>query len=337
MTFDEIIGHESPIRVLKAAMKNNRIAHAYLFSGPDGIGKRQVAYALASALNCQNPENRPCGMCRSCQKIIKGNHPDVSLVEADGKFIKIEQVRQVTKSEQFSPFEGQYKVFIFEAAEKLNPSAANALLKTLEEPRPHTILILITANPQQLLPTILSRCQKINFSPLLPDQIEKIILEQVENNPEEARILARLSDGSVGWVLNAQVNTVIDYRREILSAFASLDARDELAIAEFVEEYLGRGVDLDGAYEMMKTFIRDGVILSISGDTDRVINLDIIEQIRSYSARFSPSRLLEMGRSIGYAQRLLKRNVNGNFVSMALVLELVHPTGTGFDSERMPR
>lgn len=337
LKFDNIIGHSRPIKVLRQAIRNNRIAHAYLFAGPDGIGKRTTAYAFAAALNCELNSDHACGQCRSCRKIIDGNHPDFMLVSPDGNFIKIEQVREIGRQLHFAPHEGRTRSVLFLDSEKLNPGAANALLKTLEEPRPNNLLILISANPQQLLPTILSRCQRINFSPLPVENIEAYAREELEIEPGKARLLARLSGGSIGWFMNTDFESIAQNRRELLLELAMLDPANEVAIAAFAEKIMEVDSDLTTTFELLKTFLRDAAILAGGGDPNRLINIDIEDQIRTYASRFSATRILNIGRSVGYAQRLLARNVNKNLVAMSLALELVHPTSAGFDSKRMPR
>ena len=337
LKFDDILGHSQPVRVLRQAIQNDRMAHAYLFAGPDGIGKRTCAYAFGAAVNCELNSDHACGVCSSCRKIIDGNYPDFMLIEPEGNFIKIEQVREISRQLHFAPYEGRTRCVLFLDAEKLNPAAANALLKTLEEPRPNNLLILVSANPQQLLPTILSRCQRINFSPLSVADIEIFARERLEIEQGEARLLARLSGGSIGWILNADVDAIVQNRRDLLSELAGLDPADEVAIASFAEKIIETDTDLTTTFELLKTFLRDAAILAGRDNTDRLINIDIEDQIRNYASRFSASRIINIGRSVGYAQRLLSRNVNKNFVAMSLALELVHPTGAGFDSKRMPR
>lgn len=335
--FDQIIGHERPIRVLTSAIENDRIAHAYIFAGPDGIGKRTCALAFAASLNCETKSAVACGTCQSCSKISQDIHPDLVTVVPEGQFIKIDQIRDIGRQSHFAPYEGRNRVFLFLEAHKMNPNAANALLKTLEEPRPNNVLILETSNPQQLLPTILSRCQRINFNPLSPDNIEKWTLEKVQSDPATARLLARLSGGSIGWVMQADVESIIERRRELLLELATLDPGNEIAISAFADRMTEAGTEPETTFELLKTFLRDAALISGGIESDHLINIDIVDSIREYAARFSPKRLLAMGRSIGYAQRLLIRNVNKNLVAMSLALELVHPTGAGFDSQRMPR
>jgi DNA polymerase III subunit delta' len=335
--FSQLLGHDAQIASLKSAIEQDRLAHAYLFAGPDGIGKTTTARAFVAQLLCENPGEEACGECKGCKKIASGNHPDLTVIEPDGQFIKIEQVREVGRLSHYGTFEAKWRVFLFLEAERLNPAAANALLKTLEEPRPSIILILVTDNPQQLLPTILSRCQRVTFNPLSFEHAEKVIQEQVESDPGAARLLARLSGGSIGRVMGGDIEAMVDGRRELLLALAAVDGRSEMEVAAYGERLLDSGDDLDFSLELIKTFLRDCAVYSDTQSPDRLINPDLVDAITGHAEKFDKQRLLSMARSVGYAQRLLKRNVSKNLVTTALALELVHPTGAGFITERMPR
>src|SRR3990172_246416 len=167
MTFHDILGHDRPVAILKRALAQDTLAHAYLFSGEAGIGKKMTALALAAALHCGDlRENIGCGVCPSCRMAASLSHPDVHILAGDGGEIKIDQIRQVQADLALKPFQGEKKVLIVDGAEDMNPASANAFLKTLEEPPGDTLIVLISSMPQGLLPTIRSRCQEIRFHPL---------------------------------------------------------------------------------------------------------------------------------------------------------------------------
>ena len=162
MTFSRIIGHDRQKSILQRALSGGRLAHAYLFAGPEGVGKRLMALAVARALFCMTGNG--CGECAACRKLEHSNHPDLHVLEPDGASIKIEQVRAIQRDLSLRPGEGSRKICLIEAAETTTTGAANALLKTLEEPRGDTLLILLTSQPQRLLETIRSRCQPLHFA-----------------------------------------------------------------------------------------------------------------------------------------------------------------------------
>src|SRR5271157_2129025 len=180
MSFKDVYGHEKQIRVLQTAMQRDRIPHAYLFYGAEGIGKRTVAEVFAKVLNCATGRDSldACDVCPSCIKIDHGNHPDVITIKAQGQSIKIQEVRELQEQMKFSPFEGGKRIFIIIDADKMNIASANAILKTLEEPSAANILVLLTSRPHQLPATVLSRCQHLRFSPLRRETVASFLEEK---------------------------------------------------------------------------------------------------------------------------------------------------------------
>jgi DNA polymerase-3 subunit delta' len=194
----QIRGHGAQVEVLRRICAAAQPAHAYLFQGPDGVGKQTVAWALAARLACLQADGRDdaCGRCRSCRALKRGNHADISLLSRDGASIRINQVRDAGRRLRFDPVIGRCKVLIIEEADRLREEAANALLKTLEEPPPRTHFVLLTARPQLLLRTIISRSQVVRFSSLAPEEI-CAILEAEGRDAGAARVAAALAEGSL--------------------------------------------------------------------------------------------------------------------------------------------
>ncbi|MCX5900126.1 MAG: DNA polymerase III subunit delta', partial [Proteobacteria bacterium] len=175
MPFDEIRGHGRQVRILQAMLRSGHLPHAFLFTGIEGIGKRMVATGFVKALNCLTLSDDFCGQCLQCRKIDKQIHPDVQVVEPEKNVLKIEQVRALQQDIVFKPLEGKKKAVIIDQAEKMNAQAANCLLKTLEEPPEDTVLVLIAHAVSDMLPTVLSRCQQIHFSPLSDEDISAVL------------------------------------------------------------------------------------------------------------------------------------------------------------------
>lgn len=207
--WDKIVGHDWTVQLLSAAIKNGRIGHAYLITGPQQIGKTTLARTFAQALNCEEPiVNRPCGQCRSCRLIAEDRHPDVHLLlpEVSGRgkpVVKVDQIRALQRQLQLSTLEGRYRIAILKQFDAANQSAANAFLKTLEEPPRRVILLLTAADADSLLPTISSRCRTINLRPLGSETIEHSLMTHWGVPPDEAMLLAHLADGRPGWAVNA--------------------------------------------------------------------------------------------------------------------------------------
>jgi len=200
VSFREIIGQEVPLTILKNNLRSDRIAHAYLFVGENSIGKRLTALNLAKVLNCEKGKADACDQCSSCQRIERFRHPDVKWLEPDGvsQTIKIDHILELQREIYLKPFEGRTKVFILLEAERMNRQAANAFLKTLEEPPGESVLILLSSAAEELLPTIRSRCQLVRFSLISQKKIEKFLLENLNCSLTEARSLSVISEGKLG-------------------------------------------------------------------------------------------------------------------------------------------
>jgi len=203
ITFATIRGHHRVRDLLRAAVANDRLPHALLFAGADGVGKRNVALALTAWLLCDEDGDDACGKCASCRQVAAGSHPDFQLITvATGKKeIGVERSRDVKRFTQLRPMRGALKVAIVDDAHMLTAAAQNALLKTLEEPPEHSLLILVANNPDALLPTVRSRCQRVQFSPLPNDAVEDILTRDHDIAAATARQLAALAEGSPGRAL----------------------------------------------------------------------------------------------------------------------------------------
>jgi DNA polymerase-3 subunit delta' len=211
---------------LTAALRSDRLAHAYLFAGPNGIGKRLVAMRWAMAINCDapRPSSAPpaapgefggCGACASCRRSLAGTHPDLLVVEPDGQFIKIEQVRDLQAALTLTAWSGPRKIALIDRAERLNQEAANALLKTLEEPPPASLLILISAVPDDLLPTIRSRCQTVRFFPLGQPQLAQWLATERQWTAGDATLTSAIAGGCLGLALANEPALLRDERDQI--------------------------------------------------------------------------------------------------------------------------
>jgi len=198
MPFDSIIGQERPKRFLQAALRSERLAHALLFHGEERIGKLLTARVLAQAVNCEAipPPDPPdaCGACRSCHQIETGAHPDVTILTATSGKGETDQTREIESRFIYRPLIGRRKIVILDNADLLRREAANALLKTIEEPPPDSLIILVSSRPEALLPTIRSRCQEIRFAPLALDQVEAAVRRQRGLPQQDIRFLAVVHD-----------------------------------------------------------------------------------------------------------------------------------------------
>ncbi|PKN11675.1 MAG: DNA polymerase III subunit delta' [Deltaproteobacteria bacterium HGW-Deltaproteobacteria-4] len=320
MTYSGILGHERQKTILKRAQSSGRLAHAYLFEGPEGVGKRLVALALARSLFCATRNG--CGECPACRKVDHQNHPDLHIVEADGNTIKIEQIRALQKELSFRPLEGERKICVIEAAEKMNTSSGNALLKTLEEPAGHALLILLTSRPDAVLPTIRSRCQRLPFSRLPTATIRRALTEADAGNEAHAHILATLSDGSFHKALGRDRDLYLERRKVILKAVTALSHGSYLPLFELAAELAEEKERLSEILDILRAFYRDLLLCQHGWPEEDLINRDLIEKVRRIAAQESPQTLLRKIEAINAAYFYLERNVNGQLVFEVLLMRL---------------
>jgi DNA polymerase-3 subunit delta' len=236
--FADIRGHEGACAFLRGAVANRRLAHALVFAGPEGIGKRAVALALAGWLQCAAGGEDACGECPACRQIAAGSHPDVVVVTipAGKKEIGVDRARELKRFTQMRPVSGSTKLALVDDAHMLTVAAQNALLKTLEEPPASALLILITANPDALLPTVRSRCQRVQFGALPADAVADVLVTQHGWEPDTARTVAASADGSVGRALALGRSFGDPERSELTAALATLQGARYVRVAQMAHD-----------------------------------------------------------------------------------------------------
>jgi DNA polymerase-3 subunit delta' len=219
---------------LAAAMSQNRVAHAYLFLGPEAVGKFQFALRFAQGLLCEKKTTPPCGQCNNCRLVLSRSHPDLHLLQvgADEKQIKIDEVREFQKTLSYRAFSGGWKVGIIKEAEKLTVQAMNSLLKTLEEPLPNTALILTSSNRSRLLPTVVSRCQIVRFPPVPKEVLVEILLREQKISAEKARLVANYAEGSLEKI--DELIPLMEQRRKFLEHWLPLHSENPVEGFELV-------------------------------------------------------------------------------------------------------
>ncbi|HSE83310.1 MAG TPA: DNA polymerase III subunit delta' [Thermodesulfobacteriota bacterium] len=332
MFFTNVLGHEFQKQALRRAVQDSRISHSYIFSGPDGIGKRLTAIEFAKILNCVSTygageadlKNIPCD-CPSCKKIEKGIHPDVFLVEYKGaKDIKVDQIREeVEEKLYFRPFEGRFKVAILDEAERMNQNAQNAFLKTLEEPPSDSVIILITSEPQSLLPTIRSRCQLLEFSPLSEEIIVEEITKRKDQSPDEAVLCARLSGGSLGKALHIDQN-LLSQREKMLTKLSNINPNRASEVLGFVESLSSEDIDkLSFMFDVTSLWLRDMVLIKIGFGEDSLSNRDLASVIKQVAEKQDIEAILDKVRFLEKSwYAIFRTNANKQMVLENLVLKM---------------
>ena len=338
--FDELTGNSRVKAVLKRMLVSDRLPGAMLFTGEEGIGKKLFALEIARALNCRTPKDQEaCGVCSSCVRIRRLNypmrddadewtqiiwtdHPDVGLVVAPKRVLRVEQMRQIEKEANFRPFEGKARVFLIDEADKLNDASANALLKVLEEPPRTSHLILITARPAMLLPTILSRCQMIRFSPLTPAEIESHLVK-TDLDSKTARLRARAAGGSIGRALSNDLVTFTSQRKAMLKVLHALvlnnDRAQLLRSAEQLNEAQYKD-EFEERLDVLETLIRDAWMLSLGVDSSRIVNEDLAAELKEIAQKMDPGRAGDWILQIEDLREQLIVNVNRKITTDSLFL-----------------
>jgi DNA polymerase-3 subunit delta' len=351
MSFRDVAGHARLIKLLSRSAAGGTLPPSLLFAGPSGVGKRLTAVALAQALNCvatrpttaalsssegesriPNPELvDACGVCAACKRIARGVHPDVLIVEpGDSGSIKIDQVRDIVDRANYRPFEGRRRVVIFDDADALVPAAQNALLKTLEEPPPSSVFVLVTARPDVLLATVLSRCPQLRFRPLSPDDIASVLVRR-GHSEAEARAVAATADGSLGRALEASAGELVEARdvaqRVLSEVSASRDPGRRLESAKGLLAKTGAGgatdrEQLSAHLRAMASLLRDIEVLATQADDRTLANPDVRPALDRLTQTYRGGRGVHAFGAVDQALVALERNAGVKTVADWLVLQL---------------
>jgi len=323
MSFKNVLGHFKPISLLQRAIENEKVVNSYLFLGNEGIGKKVVALEFAKALNCLDEKTgrgEACDHCASCKKIDRALHPDVLLIEPIGQGIKKEQVIQMQRELVYKPYEGKRRVCILTAADRMAHDIPNTLLKTLEEPPLHTVIILLANNSRFILPTILSRCQPIRFNPLPISLVSKWLMEGKGLNETEAHLLASLSDGSPGKALEIQEEICQIPREELLKDWVGSKSLSFKKMGNWVESLPSQREHLLLILEVGKTLLRDLVIVKALKKETKLIHSDLWQVMEPLSADWSLSSLLKRMEILHHTSLAIRGNANTGLALEAMML-----------------
>jgi DNA polymerase-3 subunit delta' len=298
MSFKDILGHKRPIAILQRAIQGGRVPSAYLFEGPNGVGKRLIALNIAKALNCEGKIGPDCcDSCIPCRKIDKGVHPDVSILEPQATSpkvepsLKIEQARDAQRDLSLKPYEGRKKVYIFDQAEKMTEQCENALLKTLEEPTGEALFVLITSSPYSLLPTVLSRAQRIRFDPLPQGEVASFLRRTQSWEEEKSNFIASLAGGSLGQALRMDAEDLLSARDEALADLTSVLKGGTCRTLDLAEAWAKEKERLSERLQYLLIWVRDLRIYQSTQEDHLLVNRDRADRIRE-EAKLFPQEVL---------------------------------------------
>ncbi len=327
LAFSRILAQEKAKDILLRALVADKISHAYLFKGMSGVGKKTMAKAFAALLNCHNRmDSESCGICPSCKKMASGNHPDFIEIIPDGKMVKIDQIRGLKEDLSYPPFEARVRVVFIADIHRvmMRAEVANSLLKTLEEPPVDTIFILTVDEASEILPTISSRCQVVPFYSLPIEVINKRLLD-MGTEPEDAMTMALVSEGSLGRAEALAGEDLLGTRRQVIEALSGQDKNQPESVIIILElaANCAKLASLNDFLDLMQLWIRDLMVLTVSGLQGDVLNRDLVDIYKKSWQRWELPELSDKLLLIAQAKKELLYNCNKTSVCEVLFFELL--------------
>jgi len=321
----DLIGHEWAVDMLKKHVANETTRHAYLFSGPPSLGRHTLALRFAQALNCPTPVSVgvPCGQCRDCRQIAAMQHADLTIIQADaeGGTLKVDQIREARRTLTLKPYQSKYRVSIFLRFQEANDSASNALLKTLEEAPSYAVLILTADNPEQLLPTIVSRCEVLRLRPLKIEEVHKgLVSRGIESG--RAKLVAHISGGRFGYALRLVENDdLLETREECLNELLTLLPASRVEKFKYADKLAKDKDSMRQTILFWLSYWRD-VMLRTAQAESPLVNVDRNVEIEDLASRMdlSSARLVVSG--LENVLEKMDRNVNSRMLAEVLLLDL---------------
>ena len=320
-----LIGNEWAVDMLKKHVVNGTTRHAYLFAGPPGLGRRTLALRFAQALNCQTPLDAgiPCGQCRDCKQIEAMQHADLTVVQADsdGGTLKVDQIREARRMLTFKPYQSKYRVAIFLHFQEANDNAANALLKTLEEAPSYAVLILTADNPEQLLPTIVSRCEVLRLRPLPIEDVRRD-LENSGLETDQANLIAHISGGRPGYARQLlESESLLEKREDRLNDLQNLIAASRVEKFAYADRLARDKDSMRQAILIWLSYWRDVMLRTAQAETP-LVNMDRNVEIEALAGRLDLSAARGVVSGLEDVLEKMERNVNSRLLAEVMLLDL---------------
>ena len=315
MAFKDIVGNSGVKKILHRILRQKKLPNSLLFAGHEGIGKKETALVVAKALNCLKKSSDSCEECAHCRAINNGNFPDVMVISPAKDFLKIDQMRFLKDTAHLKPMAGHKRVFIVVEAEKMNDEASNSLLKILEEPPLFSHIILVTPNPYRLIPTIKSRCQVFQFSPIPKEEIQKALVDK-GIQPEKAQILSLQVDGNLKLALSLDWEDVQSQRKKAWHLFLALHKRENAAplLKQLSTSRKDAREELKNTLEILASFCRDVILIKEKAKSGFLLNPDFEEDLEELARSVTQDQALDSLAEIDIAIASLRRNLNVNIL-----------------------
>lgn len=320
-----LIGHEWAVEMLKKHVANGTTRHAYLFAGPPGLGRRTLALRFAQALNCPMPlePGVPCGGCRDCKQIAAMQYADLTVVQAEteGGVLKVDQIREARRTLILKPYQARYRVALFLRFQEANDNAANALLKTLEEAPSYAVLVLTADSPEQLLPTIVSRCEVLRLRPLRVEEVQKQ-LETRGLETNTAKLIAHISGGRFGYALRLlDDESLLGMREERLNDLQRLISASRVEKFTYAEKLAKDKESMRQVILIWLSYWRDLMLKTARAGTP-LVNVDRDAEIEDLAQRLDLSSARRMVSGLEDVLEKMERNVNSRLLAEVLLLDL---------------
>ncbi len=323
--FKDVIGHEQIIEHLKNAIAMDKISHAYILNGPDGAGKMMLAEAFAAALQCEKKGTEGCMECHSCKQAASHNHPDILYVHHDKpNTISVDDIRtQINKDIMVKPYSGPYKIYLVDDAQKMNQQAQNALLKTIEEPPSYVIILLLTTNADAFLPTILSRCIRLDLKPVQDELIRKYLMKEYQIPDYQAEVSVAFAQGNVGKAIRLASS---EYFKELKDSAVQILKRikeiDIYEMGEAVKQISEYKLEINDYFDIMMVWYRDVLMYKATMDINGLIFKEEIYEIKQQASKSSYHGIERILKALEKAKMRLNANVNFDLVIELLLLTI---------------
>ena len=317
MPFADVIGQDGPKKKIRTALAQQAIGHAYLFSGDDGIGKRLMAMRFAQALSCETPpaSSQPdsCGHCRACEQIDSGTYPDLLIIEPEqdkaNPQIKIDRVREIERHVIYRPLLSARKICIIDDADRLNANAANAFLKTLEDPPEHSLFILVTSRPLRLLATVRSRCLTLRFSPATPAEFEGALALKQATATEDAWFLSRVCGNRIGVALRTDLSELRSRHDRFFDLCRSETLAHTTAVLQQAEE-LSKAQPFPDVIDWLSHGLRDVLLMTLGTRQDLLLHQSHIPLLEQIAASLTPADVVELMDVLQTLEQAPTQNLN---------------------------
>lgn len=323
--FSKIIGHEKIIEYFKNAITMDKVSHAYILNGADKSGKMMLAEAFAATLQCEKGGTSPCGECRSCKQAAGRNQPDIIYVTHEKpNTLGVEDIRkQLNDDIVLKPYSSRYKIYIVDEAEKMNVQAQNALLKTIEEPPAYAIILLLTTNADTFLPTILSRCVRLDLKAVADEKIRKFLMEEKQVPDYQADICVAFAQGNVGKAIqlagSEKFNEMKNSALQLIKRLKEIDLYEMTQAVKQITEYK---LEINDYFDLMMIWYRDVLLYKATADANRLIFQDEIYNIKKEASKSSYEGIERILAALEKAKQRLRANVNFELVMELLLLTI---------------